>query len=331
MLEPVFRAEVPSNIALIKYWGKRDESRQWPANDSLSMTLSVARTVTRAQKHDAPDHHVAFGGAKAERHVAYLARELGFSEKLRIDSHNTFPTACGIASSASGLGALTLAAIAAWTDSGDLLALERAGFSRGRLALLAAMGSGSAARSFEGGYVQWRAGGSPAEQQAQKLVEEKGAFELADLIVVLSEEKKAISSTEAHRSAWSSPLFEARLAGLPERLSAVREALLAHDLERLGPLIETEALEMHAVMLTSTPAAHYLKPDTSQFIAWLRAERRRGTSAYFTLDAGPNPHVLCLPGDTARLAERIAAEFPGARVIADRTGEGPSLCKESTP
>lgn len=326
----MIRAEVPSNIALVKYWGKRDERAQWPANDSLSMTLDVARTVTHAAVVDAPAHRVEFGGAKAERHLAFLTSELGFSAKLHVRSRNTFPTACGIASSASGLGALTLAAVAAWTGSRSLAELDQKGFSRRRLALLAAMGSGSAARSFAGGYVHWRAGASAAEQEVQQLEEPRGPFALADLIVVLSSEPKAVSSTDAHRTAWSSPLFAARLAGLPERLARVRDALLAHDLERLGSEIEAEALEMHAVMLTSTPKAEYVKPETSRFITWLRAARRRGDApAYFTLDAGPNPHVLCRPGDAAALSAKIQAEFPGAELISDRTGAGPVIAEES--
>ncbi len=326
----MFKAEVPSNIALVKYWGKRDERLQWPANDSLSMTLDVARTVTRARLVDAAEHHLDFGGEKAERHLAYLAAELGQTAKLGVTSSNTFPTACGIASSASGLGALTLAAVAAWSGSATFAELEQKGFSRHRLALLAGKGSGSASRSFAGGYVHWRAGASAGEQDIRQLTEERGRFDLCDLIVVLSAEPKKVSSTEAHRSAWSSPLFAARLAGIPERLQAVRDAVLAHDLERLGPLVEAEALEMHAVMLTSTPKAEYVLPETSRFITWLRAERRRGdAAAFFTLDAGPNPPVLCRPEDADRLQARIQREFPTARIIRDRTGSGPSLAKEN--
>lgn len=177
--------------------------------------------------------------------------------------------------------------------------------------------------------MHWKAGASANEQDIVPLDEAKD-FALADLIVVLSAEPKKISSTEAHRSAWSSPLFASRLAGVPERLDAVRAALAARDLERLGPLIEAEALEMHAVMLTSSPRAEYVTPETSRFIAWLRAARRQGLAAYFTLDAGPNPHVLCRPEDVVSLLPRIQAEFPGARVIADRTGAGPLIAEDQS-
>lgn len=341
----VATAEVGSNIALIKYWGKRDPERQWPANDSLSMTLSTARTVTEAWIKDGtpaadldgdelhwagrvltaaqtPEH-------KALRHLQYLRTHLGFAAPLHVESRNTFPSDCGIASSASGLAALTLAAVAAWTGAATLAELADLGFGRERLADLARLGSGSACRSFFGGVVRWQAGPSASEQRTQQLVDEH-YWRLADVIVIISNAPKAISSTAAHAAAWSSLLFEPRLAVLPARLAAVETAIKRRDLERLGELIEVEALDMHAVMMTAQPPSCFINRDTANFLAWLRHERRRsGLQAYFTLDAGANVHVICEASTAARVGERIREAYPQYELIMDAMGHGPRLSRRS--
>lgn len=327
-------ATVPSNIALIKYWGKRDGHAQWPANDSLSMTLDAAHTLTTAtlaahrtaDELYVDDRLVASGSDhKALNYLTTLRRDLGFSASLTIHSRNSFPADCGIASSASGLAALTTAAIAAWTGAQSFRDLDAAGFDRAALATLARLGSGSACRSLHGGYVLWEAGSSPLDQRVS-VAEAAGVFDLADVIVILSRDKKAVPSTVAHKAAWSSPFFAPRLAGLPDRLANVKKALRLQDFTGLGQLIETEALEMHAVMMTASPASTYMLPRTSEFFAWLRTARRRGDfEAYFTLDAGPNPHVLCRPEDAARVADRIRRDFGADDLILDKTGTGPTL------
>lgn len=326
-------ATVPSNIALVKYWGKRDPETQWPANDSLSMTLSVAKSITEASVIDGQEDRfflndkgfAATCAAKPLNHLRRLRRELGFSSALLIHSSNTFPTSCGIASSASGLGALTLAAIGAWTGAQSWEDLAACGYSMKRLQALARLGSGSACRSFLGGFVEWEAGPSSEAQQIN-LVANSEHWPLADIIVVVSAAAKPTLSSEGHLAAWTSPLFQPRLALLPERLDRVKAAIKRRDLEDLGREIEAEALDMHAVMLSSKPAANYLLPATSHFLAWLRAERlKSGLSAYFTLDAGPNPHVICERDDAAWVANRIQAEFPQFDLLVDAIGDGPTF------
>jgi len=329
--------EVPSNIALVKYWGKRDPERQWPANDSLSMTLNAAKTITTARvgngagldslrREDQNGKLVAVDqGDKALRHLAFLRRELGMEGALELTTRNTFPTGCGIASSASGLGALTLAAIAAWTQASTLGELASAGFDRERLAALARLGSGSACRSFHGGYVMWGAGSEPDRQTVMQ-VHDSDHWQLADLICIVSREEKAISSSAGHLTAATSPLYRPRLAGLPERMRRVRAALAARDLDALGTQIEAEALEMHSVMMTATPSLRYLQDASCELLTWLRSEREsRGLPAYFTIDAGPNIHVICSQKDSDKVASRILAAFPKVSIINDSTGGGPSM------
>jgi diphosphomevalonate decarboxylase len=330
-------AEVPSNIALVKYWGKRDGGAQWPANDSLSMTLSASRSRTAAMRLGSTtggggdlvrlDGRLLRVGerraGKALGHLAQLRSLLGFEAPLAIDTRNTFPSDCGIASSASGLGALTIAAIAAWTGAEDLEALDRHGFTRARLAALARLGSGSACRSLYGGFVRWGAGEAPDAQTVERLDVD---WPLANVIVIISDAAKPVSSTVAHAAAWTSPLFLPRLAGLPERLRRVEAALRAKDLEALGDQLEAEALEMHAVMLSSAPSACYVGPETSRFLAWVRDRRAAGElPAWFTLDAGPNPHLICAPEAAEKVARCVSRHFDGYRLIIDGTGGGPTL------
>lgn len=332
-------AQVPSNIAFIKYWGKRDESQQWPSGDSLSMTLDTACTITTARLHDGAKDLLELNGRllwpnepRSEKPLAHIERLrglLGYKARLELTSRNTFPSDCGIASSASGLGALTLAAIAAWTAAANLEELEGLGFSRVRLASLARLGSGSACRSFHAGFVTWHSGVSPAEQTLETVATPPD-FELADVIVVLSTEPKSVSSTTAHRAAWASPLFRPRLAGLAAKLTATRAALARGALDELGPLIETETIEMHAVIMTGEPPVRFLGEPTSQLLTWVRERRAAGEfPAYFTVDAGPNVHLICLQKDAAAVAALVKESFSDYTVLIDRQGQGPKLHVES--
>jgi diphosphomevalonate decarboxylase len=336
-----FIAEVPSNIAFVKYWGKLDKVLQWPANDSISMTLSHAKTITSArvlQHHSESAQDIISkdgvllargtpGADKAYRHLDFLREQLGFSAALEIHTKNTFPSECGIASSASGLGALTLSAVAAWTNSSSLDELQLKGHTLSQLSALARIGSGSACRSFFGGFVEWKAGASALQQEVLQVANQKH-WDLSDLILIVSKEKKPVSSTEAHESAWSSPLFKPRLAGIKERLLAVKHAIKSRDLSALGHAIEADAIEMHAVMMTSTPPARYMTSDSEGVISWIRTERGTGSfDAWFTMDAGPNVHIICRAENAETYAKKIKDKFPEFELIVDSTGGGPVLLR----
>lgn len=332
-----FTAEVPSNIAIVKYWGKLNTELQWPANSSISMTLNQARTITTASvRESAADTDVitkdevtltpgSAAADKAYEHIRFLRKELGYNAPLAIRTHNTFPSECGIASSASGLGALTLAVVAAWTNCDNLQDLQLCGHTMPALAAFARIGSGSACRSFFGGFAEWEAGES-ADQQNVVQIASHDHWPLADLIVIVSDHKKAISSTQAHKTAWSSPLFRPRLAGINERLCTARTAIANKDLKGLGVCLESDALEMHAVMMTSVPPAKYMTSNSEAVLTWIRNERRAGNfDAWFTMDAGPNVHVICDAGNAASYGEKIRAKFPEFELISDSTGAGPVL------
>ena len=345
------RATAPSNIALIKYWGKSDASLNWPANDSLSMTLSRAHTVTTAQKSQGmavqgmavqgmAAHRIAFGtssdtaipardNGKAQQYLEWLRTEVrtfGPAEgALDILTNNSFPSSCGIASSASGFAALTLAAVGAWTGAKNMDQLKALGISTAHLSAWARRGSGSACRSIDGGFVRWTRGNSP-EQQSAGTIFCDDHWQLADVIVMIDRSAKKVSSTEGHARTWTSPLMKLRMSGLSERMKHVLEAIESRDLERLGTLIETEATEMHAVMMTAIQRTDYFGTPTIDFISWLRHGRAAGNiEAWFTLDAGANPHLLCHPQHVAHLRKQIIKNFPDYKILEDQTGGGAKL------
>lgn len=305
------KVRVPTNIALLKYWGKDDERTQWPANDSLSMTLDLY-TETSAQIIKEGPSRVTFNGEvkrkfydKPLKFIDFLAKQLGYVDNLEIRSHNQFPSSCGIASSASGLGALTLAAIACWTQSASMTELNERGFSLQRIAGLARMGSGSACRSFSGGFVHWQKGKS-FDTQSVAQIKSRDNWKLRDCIVILSDVEKKVSSTLGHRAAWNSPLFTQRLKYIPNRLKAMKSAIANSDLSLLGPLIEEDAFEMHEVVSTSGKGFAYLTKDSRDFMDWFKKIREQHKiKAYMTVDAGPNIHIIYEEQDRPLLLEVI--------------------------
>ncbi len=328
-------AEAPANIALLKYWGKDDPVQQWPSNDSISMTLTHCRTVTTAQASDGDDDVVylqgerlpstAPHGAKIFRQLDFLRTTGGFTQKLRVTTHNTFPLACGIASSASGMAALTLAALACWTGRHSWTGLATAGWTRPRIAALARQGSGSACRSFWGGLVHWQRSTAPTRQRVYQL-EDENYLRLCDIIVTPAQATKAVSSSAGHVRAHSSPLFALRVAGLQERQRALLAALACHDVAQLGSLVEQEAMEFQHIMSTSTPPLFYADKETLAFMTWLRQARQRGDFvAYFTVDAGASVHVLCAADTAERVVTAIRSAYPHYGMITDRIGRGPLL------
>lgn len=331
-----FHAIAPSNIALLKYWGKQAGGEQWPANASLSLTLHTLHTATVAHRNHEGEHQVTLNGQriyrgeagaqKIFRHLDRLTTVAACSNKLTITTKNSFPTACGIASSASGFAALTIAGLAACygTESLRVLADEYE-WTAARMADLARLGSGSACRSFWGGFVQWSPGSRP-DAQTYTQVYDHTYWPLWDTVVLVASGSKPILSSAGHEHAWSSPLFAPRLAGMAEKLQQFCAALTHRDLGRLGPLLEQEALEMHGVMMSAEPSTRYFGGETAAVLAWLRRLRHdEGLQLYFTLDAGPNIHILGEHGDQQRLHHRLAQDFPHYPYLCDSVGAGPQL------
>jgi diphosphomevalonate decarboxylase len=217
-----------------------------------------------------------------------------------------------LASSASGFAALTLAATAA---SGLTL-------SERELSTLARLGSGSATRSVPSGFVEWR----PAEQHECSYgvsIAPPEHWALVDVIAIVAAAHKDVGSTPGHALADTSPLQSARVASTAVRFENCKAALLDRDFGRLAPVVELEALAMHAVMFTSNPPLIYWAPATLQLITEVRAWRQDGLPVAFTIDAGPNVHCLC-PAEVAGQVEQRLRAVPGVKHLIRATPGGPS-------
>ena len=322
------RAVAHTNIALIKYWGKRpgEPDQNLPAVGSLSLTLERLRsdtTVRPAERDsfvlDGADDPGAAG--KVMRHLdrVWRAAHAGARPSCAVESHNHLPTAAGLASSASGFAALTLAAAAAFgLDLAD----------RAPLSALARRGSGSAARSLWGGFVRQLRGELPdgSDCRARPLF---GAdhWDLRLLIVHTAKGKKPVGSTDGmQRSADTSPYYPAWVATSEADLERGERALAARDLTALGEVMEHSCFKMHSCMLATVPPLMYWNGSTLAAIQEVWAARREGLEAYVTSDAGPHVKVLCRPDVAAALAARLAA-VPGVHTV-DTVGPGPDAAVE---
>jgi diphosphomevalonate decarboxylase len=317
-------ARAGANIAFIKYWGNRPGADNLPLNPSISMTLSECVTTTAVALLDgrASNDEIRLDDAppsekSASRISAFLDRVrriAGREERVRVASWNSFPTGCGIASSASGFAALAVAASAVYEIEADAAELSR----------IARLGSGSAARSVQGGFVELHPGSTHEESFAGQIAPETYWPELCDLVAVVSHKEKPVSSADGHRIAHTSEALAGRLAAIPDRARRVREGILRRDLALLGEAAEEDALSMHAVMMTSKPALIYWNDGTLKVMCAVYGLRARGVPAYFTIDAGPNVHVITLRKDAARVGEEIAREA-GCEILADRAGPGAQI------
>lgn len=319
------------NIALAKYWGKRAGDGNIPAVPSLSVTLAGMSTTTTVSFDDTlVDDELELNGALAEssrpkvRASQLLDRVRAAahtSTRARIVSVNDFPTASGLASSASGFAALALAAVrAAGLD-----------WSAEQVADLARRSSASAARSVFGGFVELDGGeaedGSPSLGLA-RAVAGPTAIDLRVLVCVTTENPKATSSTDGMRfTQQSSPYYAAWVADAPSSQRAIREALLAGDFLRLGELSERSALAMHACAMAA--GIVYLTGATLSVLEHVRALRAAGLPAFATIDAGP--HLKCLVrGNDAAAARESLERVPGVlRIIDTSPGEGARIVDAS--
>ncbi|MFE3252560.1 diphosphomevalonate decarboxylase [Streptomyces sp. NPDC059209] len=321
------------NIALIKYWGKRDEPLVLPWTSSLSMTLDLFPTTTRVRLDPGAGHDAAAlngvpaTGETLRRITAFLqlVRETaGSGRRAVVDTRNTVPTGAGLASSASGFAALAVAAAAAYGLDLDATALSR----------LARRGSGSASRSVFGGFAVWHAGpddGTAAEADLGSYAEPVPAADIdpALVVAVVDAGPKDVSSREAmRRTVGTSPLFRPWAASSADDLAGMRAALRRGDIDAVGEIAERNALGMHATMLAARPAVRYLSPATVTVLDRVLHLRREGVAAYSTMDAGPNVKVLCRRADAERVAGAVREAVPDGTVLVAGPGPGARLLGE---
>lgn len=316
------RARAHANIALIKYWGKRPGPLNLPAVGSLSITLDALSSETTVGFDPSLDADaVRLDGrtdagttAKVSATLDLLRRRAGLDWRARVDSANNFPTGAGLASSASGFAALVVAADAA-------LGLGLPGTT---LSELARRGSGSAARSIFGGFVDMARGqredGSDAV--AAPLLAGDG-WPLRVVIAVTDRGEKKVSSRDGMAlTAESSPYFPAWVDGAEADLAEARSAIAARDFQKLAEVSEYSCLKMHASALAARPGVLYFNPATVALIHAVRELCDAGHPVFLTIDAGPQVKAVCLPEAEAAVADALG-QVPGVLDII-RTGLGPA-------
>ena len=237
------------------------------------------------------------------KHLDLLRGLRGISTHAHILSENNFPTGAGIASSASGFAALTLATVTA-------LGLE---ISEIDLSRLARRGSGSACRSIPAGFTEWQKGNSDFDSFAFSLAA-PDHWALVDCIALIEDEQKKTGSTDGHALATTSPLQAARLADSIRRLEICRSAIKNKDFQALADIVEMDSNLLHAVMMTSHPPLYYWEPASLNLIKAVQAWRKAGIAVACTLDAGPNVHVLCELTNAETILHRLQG-MPGVKDV----------------
>lgn len=295
----MIRACAPSNIALIKYWGKRDTKLNLPLTSSFSVSLTDMCSWTTVKEAPGSEDVWEIMGdpSKAQRLLALAREATGDARPLHIKIENTFPGGAGLASSASSMASLARGLNAMLAD-GKLSLNEMASWAR--------RGSGSSVRSLLPGYVLWKAGSDPEGRDC--IVDQ--AFDVSQLplslvVCVVDDRPKPIGSTAAmERCRDTSPNYQAfhetNDAHLAEAMAAVQEA----DLARLGAIAEINCLAMHDVMHQAQPPVDYFQAGTHASIAAVRKMRDEGIPCFFSIDAGPNVKIFCPPDAQADVYAR---------------------------
>jgi diphosphomevalonate decarboxylase len=305
-------ARAHSNIALVKYWGKSDAGLNIPAVGSISITLRELWSDTSVE-FDPVLRHDSFtlDGRQDELQLArvsacldLLRARAGAGMKARVESRNNFPTAAGLASSASGFAALVCAAA-------DALGLD---LGPAELSRYARRGSGSAARSIFGGFVEMRTGAGSSDVDAGSFASrllEPSEWPLSVVVAVTAKEPKSVgSSTGMEISAASSPFYDSWVRSSVADLDAARAAIAARDFAQLAATSEHSCLKLHALAMSSRPPLIYWNPATLACIDAIRVLARAGTPVFFTIDAGPQLKAVCLPAAATAVAAALRAQ-PG--------------------
>ena len=326
------RAIACANVALVKYWGKRDARLNLPAVGSLSLTLGALQATARVRPALEPgavrftqDGSRVSGIAeqRMSRFLDHVAGLAGSERPLGVDVEANFPVGAGLASSAAIFCATAAAAAAA-------VGLR---LTRRELSGLARLGPGSAARSVFGGFVEWRRGErSDGSDSIAFQVADESAWDVAMAVAVTSDERKSVASRDAMEHVGAtSPLFAAWVEAQEPDLEAMRRAIATRDLARVGTIAEENCLRMHATAIAARPPILYWRPATLAAIVAVQEMRRDGLEAYFTIDAGPQVKALCRGSDLPAVRDRLAA-LPGVRrVLEARPGPGVAMVEGPAP
>ena len=315
------KAIAHANIALVKYWGKRNASLNIPAVGSISVTLKDLFTITSVEfRKELEKDILILNGKRAktgqEKRVSkfldLFREEAGIKTFADVVSENNFPMGAGLASSASGFGALVVAA----SQAANLQ------HSPAELSELARRGSGSAARSIFGGFVEMKTGKKADGSDARAVpLHNENHWPLEMVIFITSEAKKTTGSTDGmNHTAKTSPYYKAWIDSSGSDLSAVRSAIEQKDFEQLGQITEFSCLKMHGLSMAANPGLLYWNSLTVTLIHEIRRLRKKGIPAYFTIDAGPQIKVICPPGYAQKIKKELRHIDGVKKVLATSLG-----------
>ncbi|TXL63632.1 diphosphomevalonate decarboxylase [Cerasibacillus terrae] len=317
-------AKAHTNIALIKYWGKRDEALILPTNNSLSLTLDGFYTTTTVEFREELTQDIFYLNDECISGIPYtrvsqfldLIRDIAKKPNLfaQVKSTNHVPTAAGFASSASGFAALASAgsqAIGLTLNDQELSRLTR-------------RGSGSACRSIYGGFAEWDKGEKEDGSDSFAVpIAPQDYWDIRVAAVVLHADMKKVSSRVGmKRTVDTSPFFKGWVDSIPQDLKQIKSGISERDFEKVGSVAEANCLKMHATTLGANPPFTYWHDTTFTVMQHVQMLRKKGIPAYFTIDAGPNVKVLYLPENEEQIKQELES-IPGVTdVILSKSGQG---------
>jgi diphosphomevalonate decarboxylase len=315
------KARAHANIALVKYWGKEDEKQVIPYNSSLSLTLDKLYTDTTIETSEIDEfilNGVKKEGDEAEKVFGFVERFRQQSlrkNRIRVLSVNNFPTAAGLASSASGFAALATAANRYFNLN----------LSKRDLSEITRFGSGSATRSLFKGFSIWKKDVVPYAYEF-----DRADWDIAMIVVIINKEKKLISSKQAMRmTVQTSPFYPAWVKSAQTDIERMMIAIKKHDFREVGEITQSNALRMHASMMTAVPPIIYWQPETLSILQAIENLREKGFECYATMDAGPNVKILTRQSQAKAIVDNLLSLVDSANMIICLPGEGAQILDEN--
>ncbi len=312
-------AIAPSNLALIKYMGRKDDVMRLPAHGSVSMNLSGCTTTTTVEfSPEFTEDSLSIDGkpqgnesARVFRHIDRIRTMYEITDRAKVVSHNTFPRSTGLSSSSSGFAALTVAAIGALGEE----------LSEREMSILARLGSGSACRSIPDGFVEWKDGNTSDASHGESIFPPEH-WDLCDVVAVITDQPKKIASSDTHVAVKKSDLYAPRVANMAARIELCKEYLRDRNLALLGPLIEQESLDLHELyesvgIVQRSPEARQLCDMTAQW--------RLEFPVYFSLNTGQNVHLICEGKDVENVRAKLAQVGMIRDIIVNKPAKGARL------
>lgn len=322
VLNKSVKVRAHTNIALVKYWGKKDEKLFLPYNSSLSMTLSEFYTDTKVTLLDKKGECTFYlNGIKQPieenkdlfNFIDYILSFLSDDKYgFKIETYNNVVTSSGLASSSSGYAALTYAFVKLLKPELSLKEVSR----------LTRRGSGSSTRSIYGGFVEWKKGEDDFSSYAIP-IDEKPSIDLNTVFIIFSKDKKKISSREGMAlSVKTSTCYSLWVKEAEKDLDIIKKAIKENDFSTIGLISEINSLAMHQTTLESKPSFSYFSEDTKKGIEIVRNLRQKGIECYFSIDAGSNICILCQNKNVDVIKKTFKEIFPNADIISSGFGEG---------